>query len=153
MTASTMVKPAEGLRFENAGVVIVGAGAAGLSAALRAAEVGVPVAVIERDRSPAGSTALSAGLIPAAGTRFQRAKGIADGAQLFFEDILTKSHGEADPALVRVVSEGTTVRSLSSRNRRPTLPRCAADSLISLGFLAASPHLNTVYLTSPQLVR
>jgi fumarate reductase flavoprotein subunit len=100
------VEQAEGLRLESAGVVIVGAGAAGLCAALRAAEAGVPVVVIERDQLPAGSTALSAGLIPAAGTRFQRAKGIADGAQLFANDILAKSHGEADPALVRVVSEG-----------------------------------------------
>ena len=102
-------------------MVIVGAGAAGLCAALRAAEAGVPVVVIERDRSPAGSTALSAGLIPAAGTRFQRAKGIADGAQLFAEDILNKSHGEADPALVHVVSEGasSTVEWLADRYSFP----------------------------------
>jgi fumarate reductase flavoprotein subunit len=121
MIASAMIKPAEGLGFENAGVVIVGAGAAGLCAALRAAEAGVPVVVIERDRVPAGSTALSAGLIPAAGTRFQRAKGIADRPQLFAEDILAKSHGEADPALVRAVSEGAapTVEWLADRYSFP----------------------------------
>jgi fumarate reductase flavoprotein subunit len=106
MTGPAMIKPADGLRFDGAGVVIVGAGAAGLCAALRVAEAGVPVVVVERDRLPAGSTALSAGLIPAAGTRFQRAKGIADSAQLFAEDILSKAHGEADPSLVRVISEG-----------------------------------------------
>jgi fumarate reductase flavoprotein subunit len=121
MSASPMVKPAEGLRFENAGVVIVGAGAAGLCAALRAAEAGASVVVIERNRLPAGSTALSAGLIPAAGTRFQRAKGIDDSSPLFAEDILAKSHGEADPALVRVVSEGaaTTVEWLAERYSFP----------------------------------
>src|SRR6516164_11629314 len=32
----------------------------------------------ERDAVPRGSTALSAGLIPAAGTRFERAKGVVD---------------------------------------------------------------------------
>jgi hypothetical protein len=37
----------------------------------------VEAVVIERDAVPGGSTALSAGLIPAAGTRFQRAKGVA----------------------------------------------------------------------------
>jgi len=106
MIAPATVKPAEGLRFEGSGVVIVGAGAAGLCAALRVAEVNVRVVVIERDRLAAGSTALSAGLIPAAGTRFQRAKGIADSAHLFAEDISAKAHGEAVPSLVRVVSEG-----------------------------------------------
>ena len=59
-------------------LLIVGAGAAGLCAALAAKEAGVEPVVIERDAVPSGSTALSAGLIPAAGTRFQRAKGIAD---------------------------------------------------------------------------
>jgi succinate dehydrogenase/fumarate reductase flavoprotein subunit len=116
-TVKPVVKPADGLRFASAGVVIVGAGAAGLCAALRAAEARVPVVVIERGRLPAGSTALSAGLIPAAGTRFQRAKRIADSAPLFAEDILAKAHGEAEPSLVRVVSEGAapTVEWLADR--------------------------------------
>ena len=117
MSASPTIKSAAGRRFESAGVVIVGAGAAGLCAALRAAEAGVPVVVVERDKLPAGSTALSAGLIPAAGTRFQRAKGIEDSAELFARDIQAKAHGEADPALVRAVSEGVapTVEWLADR--------------------------------------
>ena len=60
-------------------LLIIGAGAAGLCAALAAREAGIEAVVIERDAVPSGSTALSAGLIPAAGTRWQRAKGIADG--------------------------------------------------------------------------
>ena len=55
-------------------LLIIGAGAAGLCAALAAKEAGADAIVIERDAVPAGSTALSAGLIPAAGTRFQRTK-------------------------------------------------------------------------------
>ena len=50
-------------------LLIVGAGAAGLCAALAAQEEGAEPVVIERDAVPAGSTALSAGLIPAAGTQ------------------------------------------------------------------------------------
>ena len=121
MSPPVTIKSAEGRRFESAGVVIVGAGAAGLCAALRGAEVGVPVVVVERDKLPAGSTALSAGLIPAAGTRFQRAKGIDDSAQLFARDIQTKAHGEADPMLVRAVSEGAgpTVEWLADRYKFP----------------------------------
>jgi len=51
-------------------LLIVGAGAAGICGALAAKEAGVDAVVIERDAVPGGSTALSAGLIPAAGTRF-----------------------------------------------------------------------------------
>ena len=63
-------------------LLIVGAGAAGLCAALAAKEAGVEAVLIERDAVPSGSTALSAGLIPAAGTRFQRDKGIADSRRI-----------------------------------------------------------------------
>jgi fumarate reductase flavoprotein subunit len=87
-------------------LLIIGAGAAGLCAALAAKEAGVDAVLVERDAVPAGSTALSAGLIPAAGTRFQRAKGIADDPRLFTADIQRKAHGEADPAVVDAVAKG-----------------------------------------------
>jgi fumarate reductase flavoprotein subunit len=87
-------------------LLIVGAGAAGLCAALAAKEAGIDAIVIERDAVPAGSTALSAGLIPAAGTRFQRAKGIADSPQLFAADIQRKAKGGADGAVVDAVAQG-----------------------------------------------
>jgi fumarate reductase flavoprotein subunit len=86
-------------------LLIVGAGAAGLCAALAAHEAGVEPVLIERDPLPSGSTALSAGLIPAAGTRFQREKGVQDSAQLFAHDISRKAHGEADTRLVRTAAE------------------------------------------------
>ena len=88
----------------NMQVVIVGAGAAGLIAALAASEAGAEVLVIERDRLPTGSTALSAGLIPAAGTRWQAALGIADTPAQFAADILAKAHDAPDPAIVSVVT-------------------------------------------------
>ena len=85
-------------------VVVVGAGAAGLVAALAAREAGAEVLVLERDPLPRGSTALSAGLVPAAGTRWQAAAGIADSPELFAADIAAKSGGAADPALVQTVA-------------------------------------------------
>src|SRR6185295_18835055 len=85
-------------------LLIIGAGAAGLCAALAAKEAGVDAVVVERDDVPAGSTALSAGLIPAAGTRFQRDKGISDSPSLFAADIQRKAKGEADHAVVETVA-------------------------------------------------
>ncbi len=80
-------------------VVIIGAGAAGLIAALAAREAGADVLVLERDHTPRGSTSLSAGLVPAAGTRWQRAAGVQDSAELFTADIMAKAHREPDLAL------------------------------------------------------
>ncbi|TNF63129.1 MAG: FAD-dependent oxidoreductase, partial [Rhodobacteraceae bacterium] len=94
-------------RFDaDAQVVIIGAGAAGLIAALAAQERGREVLVLERDAVPSGSTALSAGLIPAAGTALQRAAGIGDDPARFAADIQKKARGENDPALVDLLATG-----------------------------------------------
>jgi fumarate reductase flavoprotein subunit len=85
-------------------VVIVGAGACGLTAALAARDAGAEVLVIERDASPSGSAALSSGFIPAAGTRYQRAAGIDDSPERFAADILRKNHGEADARMVETLA-------------------------------------------------
>lgn len=86
--------------------LIIGAGAAGLIAALSAQEAGQSVLVVEGDASPRGSTALSAGLIPAAGTCQQRAAGITDDWQLFADDIQRKAKGQNDPDLVAALARG-----------------------------------------------
>jgi fumarate reductase flavoprotein subunit len=99
------ILPAEGVKFEFCTpVLIVGAGAAGLTAALSAHEAGAEVLVLERDAVPRGSTALSAGLIPAAGTRWQRAAGEADDAARFAGDIMAKAGQEPEAALVDLVT-------------------------------------------------
>ena len=101
------VKLAAGVTFDaQVPLLIVGAGAAGLCAALAATEAGAEPLVVERDAQPLGSTSLSAGLIPAAGTRFQRAKGIADSPQLFADDIQRKAKNQNDAAVVTAVAEG-----------------------------------------------
>lgn len=99
------VLPADGVAFAwEAPLVIVGAGAAGLVAALKAREAEMDAVLFERDPLPRGSTALSAGLVPAAGTRFQREAGAADDPDLFAADIMAKAKGETDPDLVRLVT-------------------------------------------------
>ncbi len=57
-------------------VVVVGGGAAGLSAALAAREYGARVLLVEAGAQTGGSTALSGGAFLAAGTSVQRAAGI-----------------------------------------------------------------------------
>lgn len=84
-------------------VIVIGAGACGIVAALAVKEAGVDVLVIERDEIPQGSTALSSGMIPACDTRFQRARGIDDPVELFAADIHKKSKGQADPQIVDAV--------------------------------------------------
>lgn len=99
------IASAAGIDFgTNCDVLVIGAGAAGLVAALVAQAHGANVVVAERDALPCGSTALSAGLIPAAGTSFQAAAGIDDSPATFAADILAKAHGEPDPAAVAVVT-------------------------------------------------
>jgi fumarate reductase flavoprotein subunit len=90
-------------------VVIVGAGACGLTAAFRLANAGIDCVVLERDAVPSGSTSLSSGFIPAAGTRAQRDAGIADDAERFATDIMGKTHDTAAAHVVRAYSEAAAV--------------------------------------------
>lgn len=101
--------------------LIIGAGACGLVAALSAKEAGQDVLVIEADPVPRGSTALSAGLIPAAGTRAQRAVGIDDNSGLFARDIQSKAHWENAQDLVDALAghAGQVVDWLSERHNLP----------------------------------
>jgi fumarate reductase flavoprotein subunit len=79
-------------------VAIVGAGACGLTAALMLRDAGIECVLLERDAAPQGSTALSSGFIPGAGTRVQRAAGVTDdSAERFVADIQGKAHGSAAP--------------------------------------------------------
>jgi fumarate reductase flavoprotein subunit len=84
-------------------VVVVGAGACGLTAALAARDAGAEVLVLERDATASGSTALSSGFIPAAGTRWQAAAGVVDTVEAMAADIQRKNAGEADPHIVATV--------------------------------------------------
>ena len=98
-------------------VVVIGAGAAGMIAALAAREAGADVLVLERDPVPRGSTALSAGLIPAPATRWQEEAGIADSPERFAADIMAKAHGEPDANMVVTVTStvGPAIEWLANR--------------------------------------
>jgi fumarate reductase flavoprotein subunit len=101
--------------------LIIGAGAAGMVAALAANEAHQEVLLVEADAVPSGSTALSAGLIPAAGTRFQAEAGIEDNPKQFAHDIQAKAQGENDPDLVSSMARtaGPVIEWLYSRHGLP----------------------------------
>jgi len=100
-------------------VAIVGAGACGLTAALALRDVGIECVLLERDAQPQGSTALSSGFIPAAGTAVQRAAGVTDDSpERFAQDIQTKAHGRAAPHLVAAYAQaiGEAMDALQQRH-------------------------------------
>ncbi len=120
-------------------LLIVGAGASGLCAALAAREGDTEVIVIERDPVPSGSTALSAGLVPAAGTRFQRDKGVDDSPEQFIADLQRKARGEADPVLVNVVAR-ESARLIEWLVDRYGLPFSLVDNFLYPGHSALRMH-------------
>ena len=64
------------------GVLVVGAGAAGVCAAIEAARAGAEVLIVESMPRPGGSSAMSAGVVYAGGgTALQRALGVQDGVE------------------------------------------------------------------------
>jgi fumarate reductase flavoprotein subunit len=102
-------------------VVVIGAGACGIIAALAACEAGAEVLILERDEIPQGSTALSSGMIPACNTRLQHAQGIDDPVDLLAADIHRKSKGRADAQVVDAVcrESGPAVEWLIDRHDVP----------------------------------
>ncbi|MEM9198003.1 MAG: FAD-dependent oxidoreductase [Pseudomonadota bacterium] len=102
-------------------VLIVGAGACGCCAALAAQEAGAEVMLLERDATPSGSTSLSGGQIPAAGTALQRAAGVEDSAATLAADLIAKSKGKCDVEIARRIAEasGPTIDWLAARLDMP----------------------------------
>jgi flavocytochrome c len=74
---------------QSADVIIVGAGAAGLSAAITAAENGAQVIIVEKQGIVGGSTTRSGGKILAAGTKWQEAQGYEDSPELMLEYLMS----------------------------------------------------------------
>ena len=84
--------------------VIVGAGAAGLLAALRADDLGAEVALLDSFDGERSNLWASSGLFSAAGTRFQAAAGVEDGPARWADDIRRKTAGAVDEAILANVT-------------------------------------------------
>jgi flavocytochrome c len=84
-------------------VVVVGAGFAGLAAAIEARRSGASVLVIEKMKAPGGNSIISDGGLAAAGTTLQAMHGIKDSAEIFYQDMLRAGQGLNHPELVRTL--------------------------------------------------
>jgi len=87
-----------------ADLLIAGAGAAGMMAALVAAHHGASVRLLERDPGGPSNLLVSGGLFPGAGTRFQAAAGIHDSAEQFAADVHVKAAGVVDPPVLAAIA-------------------------------------------------
>jgi flavocytochrome c len=86
-------------------ILVIGAGACGLAAAIAGHDAGASVAILEKRERAGGNSSLSTGSIPGAGTRYQRAAGIADSPARLVQDLM-RIAGETDcPALVARLAE------------------------------------------------
>ena len=87
------------------GVIVVGSGAAGLAAALSAAQEGATVLVAEAEGIVGGSSRLSGGLMMGAGTRYQRAQGIEDSPAALFHDYMTLNQWKVEAGVVERLTQ------------------------------------------------
>lgn len=85
--------------------VIVGAGTAGLPAAIFAARRGASVLLLDAAPDIGGTLHLSTGMMAAAGNRQQKSLGIEDSPQAHYDDVMRLTHGTADPDIVRLTVE------------------------------------------------
>lgn len=92
-------------------VVICGAGGTGLAAACSAAEAGVEVIVYEKDTKSGGTTAMSGGVIQAAGTQWQKEFTTFqdDTPEKHAECYIKQAEGIGDEELIRSLCEGAPV--------------------------------------------
>lgn len=86
LKAKAIAKAAPGQLHWETDVLVIGSGLAGIAAAIEAADHGAAVIMVDRLGYVGGTSALSAGLVYAAGTAIQAKNHIEDSAEKFFKD-------------------------------------------------------------------
>ncbi|BES64283.1 urocanate reductase [Gottschalkiaceae bacterium SANA] len=86
-------------------VVVVGAGGAGMTAAITAKEAGTDVVVLEKMSFVGGNTLVSGGELNVPGSWVQENKGVEDSVEQYTADTLKGGDNQANPELVAVLAE------------------------------------------------
>jgi urocanate reductase len=87
-------------------VVVVGAGGAGLAAAVTAADKGTSVIVLEKMAAIGGNTVISGGFLNAADPKRQGKLNIQDSPENHFKQTLAAGDYRADPEKVKILADG-----------------------------------------------
>jgi flavocytochrome c len=90
---------------EEADVLIIGSGFAGLAAAIEAKNANASVAIFEKMRVAGGNSIINGGVMAAAGSSMQKEKGIQDSPELMYRDMLKAGLDMNYPELAKVVAE------------------------------------------------
>ena len=88
-----------------ADVVVIGAGGAGMDAAITASDEGASVILLEQMNYAGGNTVRAEGGMNAAETVTQKAQGIEDSVESMIEDTMAGGKQKNDPELVRYLAE------------------------------------------------
>ncbi|MCR2027485.1 flavocytochrome c [Adlercreutzia muris] len=91
--------------FYTVDVCVIGAGGAGLTAAVSAAQAGASVIVLEKCGITGGSTNVSEGALNAVDPERQGKQGIDDSVETFYNTTLEGGHGTGTPELVRFLTD------------------------------------------------
>ncbi len=85
-------------------IVIVGAGGAGMTAAIMAKQAGKDFVILEKMPYVGGNTTKATGGMNAAGTHYQKEQGIEDSVELFAKDTMEGGHNLNNPELVQTLA-------------------------------------------------
>ena len=97
-----------GADSKSADIVVIGAGGAGMTAAIQAAQDGATnVVIIEKTGMAGGNTTRSTGGLNASETTFQERDGIEDSNQLFIDDTMKGGKNINDLSLVTYMAENS----------------------------------------------
>ena len=96
----SIISPQEAEFTVEVDVAVLGSGDGRLCAGTAAQQAGAQTLILERDSTALGTTAMSTGIIPAAGTSFQNQVGIDDSPENFTADICKQSGYRSDQDLV-----------------------------------------------------
>lgn len=96
------------MEVKSADIVVIGAGGAGMSAAIEAAQKGATnVVILEKMPITGGNTVRATGGLNASETQYQKRDGIEDSNDLFYEDTMKGGKNLNDPELVRTLVENS----------------------------------------------